>query len=315
MHFDIADMQLFIKIADSGSLTQGARDRARSPSAASARLKTLENQLGARLFYREPNGLTLTSAGAEFLSHAKKIVSEYELTKRIFMNRSFSSKEHLRIIANAASTSEIIPGVLLELLNHNPDITIDVQQKNTQQSIRSILDNEADVAMVAGSDDFTDLNSILFAIDHLSVVAPNGHPILSAPEKNLKEISKHPMLNISGSTLFHFLNEKFKEVNIEARYRLLLDGFEPIIRLIEANAGIAVLPESVAIRYREKFNFSHVRIDEDWAFRERRIIFGNIEFLSPAAVEFIRITIRKYLNTEPAGRPLESFMEGHGQTE
>jgi len=309
MHFDIADMQLFIKIADAGSLTQGARDGARSPSAASTRLKSLEHQLGARLFYREPNGLILTSAGAEFLSHAKKIIAEYELTKRVFQNRNLSSAEHLRIIANASSTSEIIPDILLDLVNHNPDITIDVQQKNTSQSIRSILDNEADVAVVAGPDDFMNLNAILFAVDYLSIVASNGHPILSAPAKNLKEVSRYPMLNISGSTLLHFLNEKFKEVNSRARYRLLLDGFEPIIRLIEVNAGIAILPESVAIRYQKRFNFSHVRIDEDWAFRERRLIFGNTEFLSPSALEFIRIIIRKYLKTEPAGRPLEDFME------
>lgn len=309
MHFDIADMQLFIKVAEAGSLTQGARDQARSPSAASARLKSLESQLGARLFYREPNGLTLTSAGELFLAHAKRIVAEYELTKRVFHNRSFGGDEHLRIVANAASISEIIPDALLELLNRNPEMTIDVQPKNTVQSIRSILDNEADVALVAGAGDFASVNSILFTLDYLCVVAPNGHPILSADRKNLQEIAKHPMLSISGSTLYAFMNEKFKEANTEGRYRLLLDGFEPIIRLIEANAGIAVLPESVAIRYRRKYNFCHVRVDEEWAFRERRILFGNAEFLSPGALDFIQIIIRKYLASEPDGRPLEDFLE------
>ena len=97
MNFDIQDMQLFLKIADTGSLTQGARERARSLSAASARLRSLEDQLGARLFYRESSGLTLTSAGETLLSHARRIVHEYEITRAYFSNRERKGASRLRI--------------------------------------------------------------------------------------------------------------------------------------------------------------------------------------------------------------------------
>ena len=49
MHFDLADLRLFIHIAESPSLTQGARRAFLSPAAASARVKALEGQLGSRL--------------------------------------------------------------------------------------------------------------------------------------------------------------------------------------------------------------------------------------------------------------------------
>ncbi|HBC25752.1 MAG TPA: LysR family transcriptional regulator, partial [Pseudomonas sp.] len=42
MHFDLADLRLFIHIAESPSLTQGARRAHLSPAAASARIKALE---------------------------------------------------------------------------------------------------------------------------------------------------------------------------------------------------------------------------------------------------------------------------------
>ena len=59
MHFDLADLRLFIHIAESPSLTQGARARL-SPAAASARVKALEGQLGSRLLYRDSRGVELT---------------------------------------------------------------------------------------------------------------------------------------------------------------------------------------------------------------------------------------------------------------
>jgi DNA-binding transcriptional LysR family regulator len=309
MHFDIADMQLFLKVASAGSLTQGAREGARSTSAASTRLKSLENQLGTRLFYREPNGLTLTSAGIEFLAHAKRIIAEYELAKNAFQKKNFSSPEHLRVIANSASTSEIIPEVILTLLHQNPEITIDVQQKSIPQAIRSILDNEADIAVVAGMDDLKGLNSILFAIDYLVIIAPKNHPILGSPVKNIQEVSRHPMLTISGSTLFHFLNEKLKDVGCRGTYRILLDGFEPIVRLVEAGAGIAIIPESVATRFKKKFDFEIAELQEDWAFRERRIIFNEVRFLSPSTVNFIKVVVEKYLRTDFDKQSIESFLE------
>ena len=49
MHFDLVDLRLFIHIAESPSLTQGARKAFISPAAASARIKSLEENLASRL--------------------------------------------------------------------------------------------------------------------------------------------------------------------------------------------------------------------------------------------------------------------------
>lgn len=45
MHFDLVDLRLFIHIAESPSMTQGARKAFISPAAASARIKSLEDNL------------------------------------------------------------------------------------------------------------------------------------------------------------------------------------------------------------------------------------------------------------------------------
>ena len=47
MHFDLVDLRLFIQIAESPSMTQGARKAFMSPAAASARIKSLEESLAA----------------------------------------------------------------------------------------------------------------------------------------------------------------------------------------------------------------------------------------------------------------------------
>ena len=74
MRFDLVDLQLFIAVADSRSITRGA-DRAHlALASASARIKGLEDALGVVLFKRGRRGVELTAAGESLLDHARLVI-------------------------------------------------------------------------------------------------------------------------------------------------------------------------------------------------------------------------------------------------
>ena len=72
---NLAELELFIQVADAGSLSAAARVLDCSPAVASAALKRLELQLGARLFSRSTRSLRLTREGTLFLAYARKALS------------------------------------------------------------------------------------------------------------------------------------------------------------------------------------------------------------------------------------------------
>ena len=78
MHFDLADLRLFINISEAPSLTQAARKSCISAAAASNRIKKLEEQVGIRLLYRDSQGVELTSAGTTLLKHARVILRQVQ---------------------------------------------------------------------------------------------------------------------------------------------------------------------------------------------------------------------------------------------
>lgn len=309
MEFDIKDMQLFLKIADTGSLTQGAKERARSLSAASARLKMLEHQLGTKLFYREPSGLTLTSSGEMLLAHAENIVKEYELTKKHFSAKQLHGNSRLRILANATSIAEIVPDILVQMLKRNQSISVDVFPRNAKQAIRGVLDFDSDLALITGDEDLTGLNSIKFFTDYISVLFPWKHELDSIQTPGLAEISKYPLLGIYGSTLTDFIKEHLDASHLQGDFKILIDSFDAIARLAEANAGVALIPESVSQRLCQKYQLTYRRIHEPWAYRERRAVFGNLDFLSIHAREFLNTLIEKYFNLQSGSFTLEDKLE------
>lgn len=71
----IDDLQLFVRTADSGSLSAAARGLDVSPAVASAALKRLEASLSVRLFVRSTRSLRLTAEGALYLPYAQDVLA------------------------------------------------------------------------------------------------------------------------------------------------------------------------------------------------------------------------------------------------
>src|SRR3954469_22915316 len=78
MRFDLVDLQLFIAVADTRSITRGALRANLALASASARIKGLEAALGVALLKRGRRGIELTAAGENLLDHARIILHNVE---------------------------------------------------------------------------------------------------------------------------------------------------------------------------------------------------------------------------------------------
>lgn len=80
----LAHMQVFLALAQSGSVTVAARQLHLAPSRISERVRELESELGVSLFDRTTRPATLTTAGEALLPRARSIVAEFDLVETMF---------------------------------------------------------------------------------------------------------------------------------------------------------------------------------------------------------------------------------------
>ena len=78
MRFDLVDLQLFIAVAETRSITNGANRVHLALASASARIKHLEAALGVSLLDRGRRGVELTPAGESLLDHARIVMHNVE---------------------------------------------------------------------------------------------------------------------------------------------------------------------------------------------------------------------------------------------
>jgi DNA-binding transcriptional LysR family regulator len=280
VHFDFADLRLFLHLAECRNLTRGARAAALSPAAASGRLKSLESQLNARLFYRDSRGLVLTHAGELLLEH----------TRNDFLALSSDSAGHFRIFANTTPIIESLPAVLAAFMKDRPRVTVDIQERNTRDVVRAVAESAADVGVlsVSGAFDPPDLQRRLFSTDRLVLVVPDQHDLAGRETVSFEESLAFPHVGLRDSTLQHLLLECAGQLERRLSMRVQLSSYETMCTMIAAGVAVGVLPESCARRHvRAGMPLKVVQLSDAWCERQRYVIYRDLDALPLCARAFI----------------------------
>ncbi|RYX96102.1 MAG: LysR family transcriptional regulator [Comamonadaceae bacterium] len=149
-------MQVFVQIAQRGSLTDAGHALDMSRAMVSRNLESLEEWLGVRLLHRTTRRVSLTEAGAEALLRCRQVL---ELTGEVLAvagARQAAPTGRLRIATNAsfaqACLAELVTGFLglypeveIELLVH--DRTVNLVEERIDLAVR--IGNQLDESLVA----------------------------------------------------------------------------------------------------------------------------------------------------------------------
>ena len=150
MDFDSVDIRLFAHIAETQSLTHGAEHSYLSVPAASLRIKSLEDKLGARLLDRTSHGTILTPAGQTFLHHGLLVLQQLEHLERDLKQYAQGVKGKLRISANNTAITEFLPPVLRQYLASHPGVDVDLRERPSEDIVRGVSHGTVDIGIVAG---------------------------------------------------------------------------------------------------------------------------------------------------------------------
>ena len=268
MRFDLVDLQLFVAVAETRSITNGAAKVHLALASASARIKGLEDALGVVLLTRGRRGVDLTPAGESLLDHARVVLHDIE-AMRGDLAAFAGAKVTVRFLANTSGLSEYLPKALAAFLAAHPQISIDVEERESSDIARAIAIGAADLGLAAEHALADNIERMPFSEDRLVLVAARGDQLANRRQVDFSEVVEREFVGLIGSIALHaHISGHAARLGARLRFRARLNSFDAIGQMVAAGIGIGVMPEVAARRCARSMKINVVRIRDSWANRK-----------------------------------------------
>jgi DNA-binding transcriptional LysR family regulator len=237
--YEVARLQSFSKAADVLFLSQPA---------ISKHIKGLEEQYQVSLFERKGNLISLTDEGALLLEYVKK---GKELTRQVdFDIATFRNKKDAKgsLIIGASTTVAlyVIPKILSVFHQKYPDIYLRLVNRNSENILKALLDQEIDFGIIEGKNQVTSAHYQFFMADEVVPVCSAKSKLTKQKKISLSELKEIPIaLRERGSGTLAAVAEALAKNKIrinELNTKVVLGGTEALKNFILDDVCLGFLP-------------------------------------------------------------------------
>ena len=292
MRFDLADLSLFRHVVEAGSITRGAERANLALAAASTRIRNMEEAIGAALLTRGRQGVAPTQAGRTLLQHARTILGQAERLREDLSSYAGGLAGQIRVLSNTNALTEFLPEALSLFLSAHPHVSVDIEERLSDEIVGLIAEGVADLGIVAGTVDPGTLETYPFRKDRFVLVVARDHPLAKRARISFAQVLDRDFVGLDrASALQRFLADKAARIGRPLRLRVQLRSFDAVCRLVERNVGVGIVPETTARRAARAMEIVAVALTDPWAVRDLTICVRGMRELPPFArllVEHLR---------------------------
>jgi DNA-binding transcriptional LysR family regulator len=234
------EMAVFVRVADTGSLSRAARELKLSQPSVSRIVGALETRLGTTLLLRTTRSISPTDAGALYLERARRLLAEMEEAEQA--TRGVDSLHGIIRIAMPLmyGTRAIIPALTPFLARH-PDLKVELNMSDARQNL---VTDGVDLAIrinVGPLNDSTFGARKLALIERLVIAAPayleqHGAPATPADLANHDCIVQHGSF---GGESWRFQHNK-TVTSVDVHPRLWINSAPGVLAATVAGLGISL---------------------------------------------------------------------------
>ena len=238
---DAADLRIFEAVARVGGMGRAAEVLHTVQSNVTARVRSLEDELGTRLFRRHARGVELTSAGSRLLPYAQRMARLLEDARRAALDEG-SPQGPLVIGALETSTALRLSRPLAAYVAAYPDVDLTLRTGTTCELMDQVLDHALEGAFVCGPVAHPDL--------HITPVFTEELALLTAPSiASLDELTARGEVRIvvlrAGCSYRQRLEELLTQRGIASPRVLEFGTVEALFGCVAANLGVTLLPRAL----------------------------------------------------------------------
>lgn len=285
---EIDQIETFLAVATCGGFHSAAKALHVSQPAVSARIRMLEDSLGATLFVRSKTHVTLSPAGKALRPHAESLLRALSLARQAVHEQQPSTSGILSISAGLSISTYLLPDILKKYRATNPKVMVSVRSGNSMQVLKMVIDGEVDLGL-ARSLHHPEVETESLRDDPLMLIAHPRHPATRKRKIKLEEAESLPLIFYDrGSSDWTLTNGLFRRAGLLPNVVLEVEGIETCKRMILRQLGVGFLPQLAVTRELQNGKLRSIQItDAEPLHRNLDVIRSRHRPLNDGARKFL----------------------------
>ncbi|MNF35415.1 HTH-type transcriptional activator CmpR [compost metagenome] len=244
---DLASLNAFIAIAETGSFSEAGERLHLTQPAVSKRIASLEQQLSVRLFDRLGREVSLTEAGRALLPRAYQILNVLDDTRRALSNLSGDISGRLTLATSHHIGLHRLPPLLRAFTRAYPQVALDIQFLDSEVAYEEILHGRVELAVITlAPETALPVQAVPVWNDPLDFVAAPEHPLSRDKTIFLPDVARHPAVFPGGNTFTHHIVRRlFEAEGLTPNIAMSTNYMETIKMMVSIGIAWSVLPRTM----------------------------------------------------------------------
>jgi DNA-binding transcriptional LysR family regulator len=243
-------LRSFVAVAEELHFGRAAARLHLSQPPLSVHVKRLEADLGVRLFERTKRRVALTTAGAELLDRARRLLDDSARAVAEVQRVARGEAGLLTIGYTSTATHAVLPAVLPRFRARHAGVRIELRELRSALQPDAIRAQRIDVGLVCGPIDADGLATRIVASERLMAALPSRHPLAVRASLRVRDFPDHPSVAVRRD-----IEPAWADAS-SAALRAAGVSIEPVqetdtkvalLGLVAAGLGIALVSESLAL--------------------------------------------------------------------
>ena len=248
---EFSQLEAFLEAANRGSFRRAADALYLSQPSVSARVQTLESEVGVALFHRTARGVRLTDMGRTFLPFAQRSIETLRRGREVLESVRQTSAGILNMATARVIGTYVLPETLQKFQQLYPDANLHIKVGGSSDVLQMVVDEEVQLGL-ARFMQHPDVDALHLYDEEAVLVVHPGHPFTKTRVAAMAQVAQEPLIVYDpvdpGSSYFQFTNRVCRDAGVTAKVEMNLDSVEAAKNMVRLGLGVSFLPRSAVRR-------------------------------------------------------------------
>jgi len=248
---EFSQLEAFLEAANRGGFRRAADALYLSQPSVSARVQTLESEVGVTLFHRTARGVRLTDMGRTFLPFAQRSMETLRRGREVLESVRQTSAGILNMATARVIGTYVLPETLQKFQQLYPDANLHIKVGGSSDVLQMVVDEEVQLGL-ARFMQHPDVDALHLYDEEAVLVVHPGHPFTKTRVAAMSQVAQEPLIVYDpgdpGSSYFQFINRVCRDAGVTAKVEMNLDSVEAAKDMVRLGLGVSFLPRSAVRR-------------------------------------------------------------------